>query len=341
MRKRSKNLQIGFVPLLDCAPLVVAREQGFFRQQGLNVTLSREPSWSSIRDKLAYGLLDGAQTLAPMPLASTLGLGANPVPMLSGLALSRHGNAITCSSELHQRLQQHCDTPNDPLAMGQALKRLLPELERKPVFATVYPYSNHFYQLRRWLLNSGIDPEREVDCIAIPPPRMITALEQGQVDGYCVGEPWNTLAVLSGSGLILATGEQLDGNIPEKLFTVCNDWHQHNPEQHAQLIRALSHACRWIGELDDKQPLLELLALPPYLDQAIYPLLQAGYAHHWGRAPLNQQFILPANNRPLTEHGQWLVQQMVASGQLEDVESGLKAVEQVFRPALLEQALGV
>ena len=141
-------LKLGFLPLLDCAPLVVAREQGFFKDNGLEVVLSCESSWASIRDKVATGLLDGAQMLAPMPLASSLGLGSPRVAMVTALVLSLNGNAITLEQGLFHQLYQQAGEPRDPLALGQALKAHLEQTSVPLTLATVYPYSCHHYQLR-------------------------------------------------------------------------------------------------------------------------------------------------------------------------------------------------
>ncbi|RDE18091.1 nitrate transporter NrtA [Motiliproteus coralliicola] len=337
----AEQLKLGFVPLLDCAPLVVAREQGLFREQGLNVVLSREASWSSIRDKLNYGLLDGAQMLAPMPLAATLGLGSPALPSCSLMSLSRNGNAITCSVPFYQRLYEQADGETSPTALGSALRQQLSQLGRKPVFATVYPYSNHHYLLRDWLSRSGINPDTEIDWRAIPPAQMITALAQRRIDGYCVGEPWNSLAVLQGHGLIVAPGQQLCPEVPEKVFAVTQAWAEQHPESCAALIRALYQACHWISQCRDKQALLELLALPPYLDHSLLPLLETGYQHHWGSAPLHQQFFDPQMNAPSPLQGQWLVRQMLAAGQLSAADAELanrRLLPQVFRIDLFEQA---
>lgn len=333
------RLNLGFIPLLDCAPLVVAREQGFFAQQGLEVTLNKESSWSSIRDKVNYGILQGAQMLAPMPLAATLGIGAGRAPMTSGLTLSSNGIAITCSNALFERLNQHCNEPANPVALAQALKRLLPHLDHKPTFASVYPYSNHYYLLRDWLSSADIDPDNDIQLVAIPPVRMIDALEQGRIDGYCVGEPWNTLAIQRGCGQILATSQQLWSLRPEKVFAVSQAWAEQQPERHLKLIAALLQACRWIHQQPDKQPLLELLSLPPYLDQTLLPLLQAGYQQHWGHEPLNQQFYGSDLNRPDSSLGQQLLTRMQQAGQLPaSFQTSEALLDNLYRPDLFDQA---
>lgn len=334
------HVKLGFIPLLDCAPLVVARELGYFRQQGLDVTLCKTASWSSIRDKVSYGLYQGAQMLAPMPLATTIGLGAQPIAMETPLTLSRNGNAISCSTALFEQLRQHCDGLSDPIHMALALKELLPTLPRRPIFATVYPYSNHYYQLRNWLCDAGINPDTDVDMVAIAPSRMLSALSNTEVDGCCVGEPWSSLAVLQGYGLIVATGQQLWPEVPEKVFAVCSDWAAANPETYTQLTKALLQACQWISNNQDNPDLLQMLALPPYLDRVLQPLLSAGYHNHWGQAPLYQQFAEPLSNRPSCDHGAWLLHQMLLARQVPMVAQAHAnpLLSQIYRSDLFDLA---
>ncbi|MCG8125254.1 MAG: ABC transporter substrate-binding protein, partial [Candidatus Thiodiazotropha taylori] len=184
------HLTLGFIPLTDCAPLVVAKEKGFFHQQGLNVELSRENSWANIRDKVGIGMLDGAQMLAAMPLASALGVSGS-VPMITGMSLDLNGNGITVSKDIHQRMVASGERDLDSLAgSGRALKKVIEENRAaggKPLmFATVFPYSSHNYLLRYWLAASGIDPDNDIQLTVVPPPQMVNYLQAGVISGFCV-----------------------------------------------------------------------------------------------------------------------------------------------------------
>lgn len=169
------HLQIGFVPLTDCAPLVVAYEKGFFEAEGLRVTLRRERSWASIRDKTAYGVFDAAQMLYPMPLALTLGVGGPAVPTVTAVCLSLGGNAITVSSALADAMGAAAsDTRGDALR-GVIARRREADLPRL-TFGVVFPTSTHAYELRYWMAASGIDPDRDVSLIVLPPPDMLSLI---------------------------------------------------------------------------------------------------------------------------------------------------------------------
>ncbi len=330
-----QDLSLGFVSLLDCAPLVVAREKGFFKQQGLNVILQKEASWASIRDKVSFGLLDGAHMLAPMPLAATLGLNGNPTPMITALTLSQNGTAITLSKALYDALDQQLDNWQDDLQLGRCFKTLLSSLERKPVIATVYPYSNHHYQLRYWLNRHQIDTATELELVAVPPAQMLDSLASGQIDGYCVGEPWNSLALIRQTGGILATGYQIWGPHMEKVIGVTQAWAETNPLTHQALVQALYDACQWCAEPDNLAEMMQLLALPPYLDQAATAL--EGFTPP---CTLGQRFAGTGVNQPDLAHGVFLLQQMQACQQLDEQLNNLEQIAaQVFRTDLFQQWL--
>lgn len=208
------QITLGFIPLTDCAPLVIGHEKGFFEQYGLRVSLSKETSWANVRDKVAMGFLDGAQTLASMPIAMSAGNGPIEKPMISALTLDLNGNAITVSEALYQRM-----LAADPQAMqarplsARALKTVL-DADRQAgceplTFAVVFPTSTHNYELRYWMAAAGIDPDRDVRLEVIPPPQMVNAMRSGRIDGYCVGEPWNELAVKEGLGRVMITKYEL------------------------------------------------------------------------------------------------------------------------------------
>ena len=211
------RLTLGFVPLTDCAPLVVVRDKGFFEARGLTVELSREASWATIRDKVAVEALDGAQMLAAMPLAATLGLDGLRAAMVSGLSLDLNGNSIVLSRELWAEM-----APDDasPAAVGGALARAVaaraacgsPSLR----LAVTFPHSSHNYLLRYWLAASGIDPDADVRLTVVPPRRMVAHLIDGDIDGYCVGAPWGQIAVDLGIGRVALATYDVWNNHPEK-----------------------------------------------------------------------------------------------------------------------------
>jgi nitrate/nitrite transport system ATP-binding protein len=252
------NLAIGFIPLTDCAPLVVAQEKGFFLRHGLEqVELRREANWKTLETHMRQGVLDAAQMVAGLPYAMTLGLrGQEPLPMATALTLSRNGNAIT----LHRRFHEAGVTD------AADLKRwITAHPETRPVFAMVHPASMHNLILRAWLASGGIDPDRDVELIVIPPPQMVATLRAGTVDGFCVGEPWNTRAVREGIGTVIATDTELWNGHSEKVLGVRQEWATAYPHTHEALVLALLEACRWCDQPENRQELSQMLAGSAYV----------------------------------------------------------------------------
>lgn len=343
-------IDLGFIPLTDCAPLVIAKELGLFSQQGLDVHLSREPSWANIRDKVCLGLLDGAQMLAGMPLSCSLGAEAIHQPLIAAMALNLNGNAITIANTLHQRLleMEPGFMANHPVT-ASTLKRLIdhdrdhdrPRLR----FAMVYPSSSHNYLLRYWLASAGIDPDQDIDLGVIPPPRMVECLRQGEIDGYCVGEPWNTLAVREGVGTIVIPSCEIWNNHPEKVFGITRDWAEAYPNTLQAILRALIEACRWLDDDGHRDAAADLLAEPDYLNtdrEAIAAGLTGritfGAAERPSAYPDFHVFHRYAANFPWLSHAEWIVTQMIRWGQLAAPTDIAAAVAGVYRPSLYRKA---
>lgn len=263
-------LRIGFIPLSDSAPLFVAQEKGFFTRHGLKVDLVREPSWANIRDKVALGALDAAHMLAPMPLAATLGAGGWKKPQVTAFVLALNGNAVTISSALWDRLvSAEPSLVHSRAESANVLRRLINQ-ERKAgkpplTFATVFPYSSHQIQLRYWLAAAGIDPDRDVNLVVVPPPQMTDRLAAGEIDGFCVGDPWNSLAVLRGVGRILISGYEIWNNRMEKVVGANRDWVERNPVQHKAMLMALIEAAEWLDRPENRLEGVEIMARPDYI----------------------------------------------------------------------------
>jgi two-component system, oxyanion-binding sensor len=339
------SLRLGFVPLLDAAPLVIAKERGFFRRHGLDVTLAREPSWANVRDNLAAGRLDAAQMLAPMPLASTLGAGARAVPMLTALSLGLNGNAITVSTELHRRMREL-----DPQAVQQqpvparALKRVLDEERRdgRPprVFAVVFPFSAHNYELRYWLATGGIDPERDLEIRIVPPSAMVEALGEGRIDGYCVGEPWNAYAAHVGCGHTIVRSYEIWNNAPEKVLGVTREWAERHPRTHRALVRALIDAARWIDRDENRLETVHVIAGESYVDAPVEVIERALAATPRGMTSEGGPgtFYRGAATFPWRSHAIWFVTQMLRWGQVDAPLDIAALVDAVYRTDVYRDA---
>ncbi len=285
------NVDIGYLRLTDAAPYIVAQELGIFAQFGLAVSLHQEVSWANVRDKVVSGSLDAAQMLAPLPAMTTFGASGLRAHLIAGLVTSKYGNAITLREDLLSLAQQ-----TNAATLGHGLRDLT---RRRPItFGTVHPFSSHTLLIRRWLKSLAIDPDRDVKILVVPPSQMVDSLQQGVIDGYCVGEPWNTVGQLGGAGKVVALGSNIWPNAPEKVLAVSAQWHAAHPQTHLSLRRALLRACRWLSEPGHSEEAAELLAQPEYLNMPkayLLPSLCGG-----GSKPLQEvhQFYGPNLNRP-------------------------------------------
>ena len=292
------TLRLGFMPLNDSAALLVGQAMGFFADEGLDVVLSREASWATVRDKLAVGALDAAQVLAPIPLAATLGVGSDPVAMAAPLILSRDGPAITVSSRLAGAFGA-----DGAQGLARLVARRREEGASPLTFAVVFPYSAHAYLLRDWMAKAGLDPDRDVRLTVVAPPRTAELLADGVIEGFCAGEPWNLLAEAAGAGRVVARAANLHGHSPDKALGVTEAWAEAHPDVLAALMRALVRASAWAGVPENRLALAGLLARPEHLDQPVEIL-----AHSLPGAALG-------DNRPAPEDAAWLAGQMRRWGQ--------------------------
>jgi nitrate/nitrite transport system substrate-binding protein len=271
-----KDLAVGYIRLTDSAPLIIAQELGYFAKYGLAVTLQCEPSWANLRDKVVAGVLDAAQLLAPLPLATAMGAGVVRADMVTGLALSLNGNAITVANHLARELDELGSDPAESAASSAGALRLwLRERTRRPqlTFASVHTFSCHTFQLRSWLRAAGVDPDRDVKIVVLPPVQMVESLARGSIDGYCVGEPWNTVAVQQGIGSVLATGQQVWHNAIEKVLGVTRAWHNNHPATHLRLRLAVMEACLWLAAHSNRLAAVDILARHEYLNLPARQLL--------------------------------------------------------------------
>jgi ABC-type nitrate/sulfonate/bicarbonate transport system substrate-binding protein len=260
LREAKKTLRVGFVPLTDCAPLVMAQELGLYKKFGINVALSRELGWATIRDKIIHGELDAAHALAAMPVAATLGLGSVACDCLTALVLNLNGNAITLSNNLWQRGVRDGKTLRDEIVRTRR--------EKIYTFGAVFPFSSHRHLLRKWFSAHGIDAERDVRIVVVPPPQMVANLKAGNLDGFCVGEPWNSVAVQSRAGWIAATSSELDALHPEKVLMVRADFAASRREEHIALVAALLEACEFCDTPENHEQIIATLAQPQFVGVA-------------------------------------------------------------------------
>ncbi|MBI1207058.1 MAG: nitrate ABC transporter substrate-binding protein [Azospirillum sp.] len=349
-RLEKTHLTLGIVMLTDSAAIVIAREKGCFARHGLDVKISRQPSWASIRDRLAIGALDAAQMLAGMPLALSLGLEPFERPALTAFSMGLGGNAITVSTALHRRMVEA-----DPEAMAErptsarALRAVIAadRFRGKPplTFAMVYPYSDHNFELRYWLAAAGINPETDLRLTVVPPPQMVAALRQGAIDGYCVGEPWNGHAVRAGIGCTVIASCELWNNHPSKVLGVTRDWAERHPNTHKALIQALLESVQWLDRPENRLEAARLVGGADYVDapfEVVAMSLTGAYQFQPQRAPLSlpefHVFHRYAANFPWRSQAVWLMTQMIRWGQLRRPVDLRQIADSVYRPDLYREA---
>ncbi len=346
MAADAQTLTLGFMPLVDCAPLVVAQELGFAEAEGLRLILTRETSWANVRDRVIVGHFDAAHMLAPMPIASTLGLGPLATPMIAPFSLGLGGNAITLSLPLVEAMRRGgAGLADGPAVLARAFAAAIAG-RATPTLAVVHPFSAHNYELRYWLAFAGLDPARDVEIVVLPPPLMADALREGRIDGFCAGEPWNSLAVEAGLGAIVATKSALWRQGPDKALGLRADFMQRRPQALAALIRALHAAARWAGDPDNHAALAQLLARAEYLDAPAEILARAlsgriVLAPGEAAAPVADflEFHAHAANYPWRSHALWFAAQMARWGQIAYSPERFAAAAAVYRPDLFRAAL--
>jgi ABC-type nitrate/sulfonate/bicarbonate transport system substrate-binding protein len=347
----TRRLRIGYVPLMDAGVLLAAERMGFASQHGLTLDLVRETSWANIRDKLALGYFDAAHMLGAAAIASTLGLAQVRAPLVAPLAMNLNGNAITISPALHHQLRDIAEGDlADPLVSGRALGQVIARRRARGaplVFAHVFPFSTHHYQLRLWMRAAGVDADADLNLVVLPPPFMARGLEQGQIDGFCVGAPWNQLAVESGAGIILHLGLELVRDCPEKVLALRADWAATEPDASLALTRALGDASSWIADAENIPDLAAILtedagdpASLETIGRILRGLIRTDRGGSERQAP-GYLKLTPDALTPNRTHALWLYAQMVAAGQTVYSEAQAREAAAVYQdPLALREAHG-
>jgi ABC-type nitrate/sulfonate/bicarbonate transport system substrate-binding protein len=302
-----QNVRIGYIPLVDAAPIIIAKEAGFFLEEGLDIALHRESNWASIRDKLSLGLIDAAHMLAPMVFAShiTPPNTDDDKSFVTALALGYNGNAITISNPLFTKLNAAGKNLDEILS---ALKAYVETNESKLTFGSVHPFSMHTNLLLLLLKRAGIETS-QIELKVIPPVRMVQAMHDGLVDLFCVGEPWNTAAQFEKAGKIICYGSDLWSHAPEKVLGLNKKFARQHPETHIKLLRAIVRACQWLEEPDHMAQAALWLASPLYLNCSSDLLLHAmvnQWQNHANGSSQRKIFFSQYANAPWPQHAKWI-----------------------------------
>lgn len=252
-------IRLGIIPLTDCAPLVIALEKGIFKKYGLNVQISKEASWANVRDKLLTGELQGAHCLFGMPFSVYTGVGGNPGAELPiAMMLNNNGQSITLSKDFCGKVK-----PRDITSVSAAVREL--SATKELTFAGTFPGGTHDTWLRYWLAASGVD-QNKVKIITIPPPQMVANMKVGNMDGFCVGEPWNQVAVKQEAGFTHLATQDIWRNHPEKALVLNKNFSVTQREDVKKIMKAIMEACIWLDDLDNRDEAAEIIGRPSYVN---------------------------------------------------------------------------
>jgi ABC-type nitrate/sulfonate/bicarbonate transport system substrate-binding protein len=305
--------RLGYVPLVDAAPLLVAESLGLFASRGLTVSLSAELGWGSIREKIVYGELDFAQAPGPLLFSILLGTDSRACGVSTDFVLNLQGNGITLSRRFWDRGVRDTRTFH-ALVRGEA--------PHKPTFAVVARFSSHHFLLRKWLRSAGLDPDRDVRIVVLPPPLVAEHMKERQIDGFCAGEPWNSAAALSGEGWVVATSVSLALRHPEKVLLARNEVVHRQPEGYAALREAILEACRFCDQTENRRTVADILC-----ESRVFPVAKEAFLNslvgpfHTGIADLEAKepflvFHQGGANEATRERAQWCLEAVAEVGAL-------------------------
>lgn len=331
-QKTNQPLRLGFVPLSDCAPIAVAMETGIFERYGLNVVLSRELGWASVRDKMFYGDLDAAQSIAGIAFALGMGFSELKCDVAVPLILNLHGNAITLSTDI---------SPKE-VGKGEGLQTYLQSWKKDRPFtlAATHRFSSHHILLHHWLKKNGVNPT-DVDVIFLPPPLMPRHLKAGHIDGYCVGEPWNSESIFAGIGWCPATSSELSYGHPEKVLLTSGKLLRERREESIALIAALLDACKLCQDPEFRKDLITILAMKEYTgasEDVLKNSLENQFNDGCGKVHGTSFHVFHGEtvNRPTVEKASWVLAGLRSIGILPDVTCG--SLSRIYREDLFHAA---
>jgi nitrate/nitrite transport system ATP-binding protein len=325
------NLEIGFMPMVDAAPLIIAKEKGIFAKYGLDsINLSRETSWKEISKGVGTGKLDAAQMVAGMPLALTLGAGdKNSVSVVTSMTLSRNGNAISLGRKLYNSGVKN---------LADLKEAIQGDVDKNVALGVSHPASIENFLLRYWLAAGGIDPDKDVTLTVVPPPQMAAALQSGTVDGFCVGGPWNNRVIQAELGTAIATCLDIWPGHPGKVLGVREDWAEKYPQTHKALVKALLEACEFCDDMRNREELAKILSRPEYLNlplETIRPGLVAPVDKGDGKQaqylPTYYQFYVNQTNYPDRSETLWILTQMARWGLVSFPKNWVEVIDKVCR----------
>ena len=335
----TSTIRFGIIALTDCAPIVMAHELGYFKKFGIDSVVSKEASWAVIRDKLSIGENQATHMLIGMPLASTMGLAGSPVkPMVIPWLLNRNGQAITLNNTLKKAgVKKPADVK--PLAAQATAKG-------EPLtFAMTFPAGTHAMWMRYWLAAGGINPDKDVNLITIPPPQMVANMKVDKMDGYCVGEPWNNRAIEDGIGYTVVTTQQMWKDHPEKVCAFTEEFAAKNPKTVKAVLKALHLASVDLDKMENRPKFAEIIARPAYINcppATILERLMGKYNYGDGRVEQDPNYMIYSSrgcNYPQPVYGTWYLSQFRRWGLVKSAPDYAAVTKKVMRPDLYLDAM--
>lgn len=323
------DITIGFIPLTDCASIVMASELGLFKKYGLNVTVTKEASWAAVRDKLVLGQIDAAHVLYGLVYGAHLGIGSQKKDMAILMGLNHNGQAITLSNKVK----------DEGAVDGPSLKKLMDKKAREYTFAQTFPTGTHAMWLYYWLAANGINPFTDIKNITIPPPQMVANMRVGNMDGYCVGEPWNARAIFDKVGFTATTTQAIWKDHPEKVLGTTKEFVDKYPNTTRAMMRAILEASKHIDAMANRTKVAEIIGGKSYVNApspVILGRMLGNYDNGMGKTwkdPDYMKFFDDGQvNFPYYSHGIWFLTQLRRWGLLKqdiDYTAVAKQVNQV------------
>ncbi len=334
-----RTMRFGIIALTDCAPIVMAHELGYFKKFGIDAVVSKEASWAVIRDKLSLGENHATHMLIGMPLASTMGLAGSPVkPMVIPWLLNRNGQAITLNARMKAagvKQPAHVKPLADKAkAAGEPL-----------TFAMTFPPGTHAMWMRYWLAAGGINPDKDVNLITIPPPQMVANMKVGKMDGFCVGEPWNLRAIQDNIGYTVTTTQAMWKDHPEKVCAFTEEFAMKNPRTVKAVLKALHLASVDLDKMENRAKFAEVIARPSYINTtpaAIVERLQGKYNYGDGRVEQDPNYMIFSArncNYPQQIYAKWWLTQFRRWGMVKTAPDYAGIARRVLRSDMYSEAM--
>jgi nitrate/nitrite transport system substrate-binding protein len=338
-RPETPDLRFGIIALTDNSPIVIAHEKGFFKKYGINATIVKGASWAAIRDSLSNGDIQATHMLLGMPIASTMGLLGSPKkPMIIPWLLNRNGQAITMKKALAGKVS------TDP----KVLKPMVDAARAKGTpmtFAMTFPPGTHAMWMRYYLGAGGIDPDKDVALITIPPPQMVANMKVDKMDGFCVGEPWNARAIADGVGFTAITTQEMWKDHPEKVCAFGAEFAAKNPKTVKAVLKALHEASVWLDDMKNRPEQAAIVSRPTYINcppEIILGRLKGEYDYGDGRKKQDENYMIFSSrnaNYPQPKYATWWLSQFRRWGMVEGKPDYEGIVKQVMRPDIYEEAM--